>query len=164
MTIIKLNYILTKPVYNIFQMMLSIFFIFALMFPEAEADSTTIEINCPNGATCRTFWKRASSCEIYYGSKCQWPCSIESCSKLTKKHIMCELAICTAPKPKPSPSPSISKNPFIIIIVSMLGLLTLGAAFYFRQKLIDLYKKIRYRRYTNIDDEMFVEGETFELT
>ena len=77
---------------------------------------------------------------------------------------MCELAICTAPKPKPSPSPSSSKNTFIIIILSMLGLLTLGAAFYFRQKLIDLYKKIRYRRYTNIDDEMFVEGETFELT
>ena len=51
------------------------------------------------------------------------------------------MAICTTPKPKPSPSPYINKKPFIIIVVFILGFLTLGTGFYFRQKIVELYKK-----------------------
>ena len=51
------------------------------------------------------------------------------------------MAICTTPKPKPSPSPYINKKPFIIIVVFILGFLTLGIGFYFKQKIVELYKK-----------------------
>ena len=145
-------------------MIAGFFWILSLMFSPMYAASTTNYVKCPNGAICKTFWKMEHECEIYYGPNCQWPCLLDSCSIIIKKHILCNVAECTPPKPNPPPSPSPlpDTTPFTVIVVCILGFLTLiSSAFYFRQKIISIYRQFRY---TYIDGDSFVVGETFELT